>query len=108
MKNIAIYRTIVYVDGQLLARRLAAASSELAPRWFDLTAFATPLLPFDHDLVGIRYYANDIPGRNRHTYFEAQQHAVVRLPQLWENPPDLCLGRCERALAGHLLHDGAA
>ena len=136
-----MYRTYAYIDGCTLARRLTKcgageryqlphATSTVGPsvqtsnrtQLLDLVALVTTLIPLDHNLLAIRYYANIVSntGRagsvtfssvdssiRRHTYFSTQTTAIVRLPCLTPPDPEEYEGERDVPLTIHMLRDGA-
>ncbi len=131
-----MYRTYAYIDGHPLARRMTHAtnpgsmwSADVSPPalgkpggcWVDLLALLTPLIPLDHDVQGIRYYASETPylmqnggpgttrskrASHRHTYVNAQGPAIIRLPQPWITDAASRNEEHETSLVSHLLGDG--
>lgn len=131
-----MYRTYVYIDGHPLARRMTDATGSTSQRhtsaaplpvlsgaegcWVDLISLVTPLIPLDHDLQGIRYYAYEIPCLRRsgvrratgldrpflrHTRLGVRAPAIVRLPPPWVSSPSHEDQEHETSLVTHLLRD---
>jgi hypothetical protein len=137
-----MYRTYAYIDGCTLTRRLikdGAVGERCRPfraapttghnratgsrtHLLDLVSLVTSLIPFDHNLLAVRYYANlvstfhlyssatspsvESPLR-RHTYFSTQASAIVQVPCPTPADPDEYEGERDVPLMVHMLRDAA-